>query len=644
MDPTNTEPEENSTLSPFSDGVFRDLFHSVNDAIFIHDAETGEILDVNETMCDMYGYTRAEARELSIEDLSSGVPPYTQETAVDYVQKAADGDPQVFDWQAEDNEGHRFWVEVSMRRATVDDETLILVIVRDITERKTHEQALEHLHETTRDLLAATSPDEIASITCDSATEVLGLPLIGVHLYDADTDALVPVAWSDAVASVLDGSPPSIPSGEGLAWQAYVNNEAQLYADVREVRDVLDEDTPFRSELHLPLGEHGVIIIGSTTPNDFDPTDATLAHILATNVEAALDRVERERELAEERTKYETVIERSHDGIVIIQDGRFVFTNPRGLDILGYEEGELIGKPLVDIIAPDEKERVRDRYERRTDPNAESPPSRYETRIQTSEGETRITEISASPIQYEGEPADLVIVRDVTERKHYEEQLEATTEELEALNRVVRHDIRNDMAIILGWAELLDDHVDEDGQEFLRKILTSGEHIVELTDTARDYIETLTSEDDLAVTPTPLRSVLETELDLRRESFPEAEFVLSGDVPDVEVTANEMLGSVFRNLLNNAVQHNDKGTPVVTVSCEVDGEDVVVRIADNGPGIPDAQTDSIFEKGNKGIESSGSGIGLYLVRTLVKQYNGTVEIEDNEPEGAVFIVRLPKAD
>jgi PAS domain S-box-containing protein len=644
MDPTNTEPEENSTLSPFSDGVFRDLFHSVNDAIFIHDAETGEILDVNETMCDMYGYTRAEARELSIEDLSSGVPPYTQETAVDYVQKAADGDPQVFDWQAEDNEGHRFWVEVSMRRATVDDETLILVIVRDITERKTHEQALEHLHETTRDLLAATSPDEIASITCDSATEVLGLPLIGVHLYDADTDALVPVAWSDAVASVLDGSPPSIPSGEGLAWQAYVNNEAQLYADVREVRDVLDEDTPFRSELHLPLGEHGVIIIGSTTPNDFDPTDATLAHILATNVEAALDRVERERELAEERTKYETVIERSHDGIVIIQDGRFVFTNPRGLDILGYEEGELIGKPLVDIIAPDEKERVRDRYERRTDPNAESPPSRYETRIQTSEGETRITEISASPIQYEGEPADLVIVRDVTERKRYEEQLEATTEELEALNRVVGHDIRNDMAIILGWAELLDDHVDEDGQEFLRKILTSGEHIVELTDTARDYIETLTSEDDLAVTPTPLRSVLETELDLRRESFPEAEFVLSGDVPDVEVTANEMLGSVFRNLLNNAVQHNDKGTPVVTVSCEVDGEDVVVRIADNGPGIPDAQTDSIFEKGNKGIESSGSGIGLYLVRTLVKQYNGTVEIEDNEPEGAVFIVRLPKAD
>jgi signal transduction histidine kinase len=105
-----------------------------------------------------------------------------------------------------------------------------------------------------------------------------------------------------------------------------------------------------------------------------------------------------------------------------------------------------------------------------------------------------------------------------------------------------------------------------------------------------------------------------------------------------------MLGAVFRNLLNNAVQHNDTAEPYVTVACDVDDAVVTVQIADNGPGIPDDQTDSIFEKGNTGIESAGSGIGLYLVATLVDQYDGTVRVDDNQPRGAVFTVQIPRAD
>jgi signal transduction histidine kinase len=117
-----------------------------------------------------------------------------------------------------------------------------------------------------------------------------------------------------------------------------------------------------------------------------------------------------------------------------------------------------------------------------------------------------------------------------------------------------------------------------------------------------------------------------------------------GGVPDVDVLANEMLGSVFRNLLNNAVQHNDAETPVVEVDCDVRAEDVIVRVADNGPGIPDEQKERIFEKDRKGIGSSGTGMGLYLVRTLVEGYGGDVRVEDGEPSGSVFVVRLPRAD
>ncbi|MFB6068355.1 MAG: sensor histidine kinase [Halobacterium sp.] len=158
------------------------------------------------------------------------------------------------------------------------------------------------------------------------------------------------------------------------------------------------------------------------------------------------------------------------------------------------------------------------------------------------------------------------------------------------------------------------------------------------------HSKNLTDEEELLVEPTPLRPAVENQLELRRASYPDAEFVLDGEIPDVDVSGNELLESVLKNLLNNAVQHNDKDEPVVTLSFDVDEENVVVRVADNGPGIPDERKDSIFGKGEKGLDSPGTGIGLYLVRTVVDEYGGDVWVEDNDPEGAIFNVRLSRAE
>jgi Signal transduction histidine kinase len=92
--------------------------------------------------------------------------------------------------------------------------------------------------------------------------------------------------------------------------------------------------------------------------------------------------------------------------------------------------------------------------------------------------------------------------------------------------------------------------------------------------------------------------------------------------------------------MSNTITHNDKELPEVTVSATVDEEVVRVRIADNGPGIPDTQKIQIFCEGEKGLDSGGTGTGLYLVETLVDRYEGSVWVEDNVPEGSVFIVEL----
>jgi signal transduction histidine kinase len=114
-------------------------------------------------------------------------------------------------------------------------------------------------------------------------------------------------------------------------------------------------------------------------------------------------------------------------------------------------------------------------------------------------------------------------------------------------------------------------------------------------------------------------------------------------VPETPVQANDMLEAVFRNLLKNAIQHNDKEVPEVDISARERTDSVLIQIADNGPGIPDTEKETIFGKGETGFDSSGTGLGLYLVKTLVESYGGVIEIDDNEPVGAVFSVTVPKA-
>ncbi|MUW14193.1 PAS domain-containing protein [Halorubrum sp. CBA1125] len=327
------------------------------------------------------------------------------------------------------------------------------------------------------------------------------------------------------------------------------------------------------------------------------------------------------------------------DGVALwtaTEPGQFDYISAGFEDIWGIPPAEITDdtERLIETIHPDDRDRIRENIEAS---RRELRDTSYEGRVVRSDGSVRwVLTRQVLLRDADGGVSEVVgICTDITEQKSRER-------ELEMLNRILRHDIRNDMAIILGWAEMLEGHVEDGKEETLQKILTSGEHVIELTELARDYVETVFADADVEKEPIPLRSTLETEISLREESFPEAAFVIDGGIPDVTVAANSLLSSVFRNLLNNAVQHNTNDDPVVEISCEVLDEAVRVRVADNGPGIPDEHKDVIFGKGEKGLGSSGTGLGLYLVQTLVTQYGGDIRIEDNDPTGAVFVVTLPR--
>ena len=233
--------------------------------------------------------------------------------------------------------------------------------------------------------------------------------------------------------------------------------------------------------------------------------------------------------------------------------------------------------------------------------------------------------------------------RALTELAHRKELLEEQRDNLDILNEVLRHDIRNDLQIITSYSEMLSDHVDDEGDSYLQTVKESADSAIELTMTA-GHIADVMLKHGLQRNRISLKPVIVEEVEAVRSSDPSATIEVEGELPDTEVLADQMVEAVFRNLLKNAIQHNDKERPRVAILAKETEGFVQVKIKDNGPGVIDDRKETIFGKNEQGLDSEGTGMGLHLVKTLIKEYDGKVRVEDNEPNGAKFIVSLPIAE
>lgn len=135
-----------------SEERFHTIYDSLNDAIFIHDAASGRVLDVNETACRLYGYSRSEIVDNSLLRLGTGEPPYSEADALAWIHRCADGTPQTFEWITTIHDGSHLWVEVSMRRAIIHGENRVVVMVRDISDRKRAEETVNAQQEQLEEL------------------------------------------------------------------------------------------------------------------------------------------------------------------------------------------------------------------------------------------------------------------------------------------------------------------------------------------------------------------------------------------------------------------------------------------------------------------------------------------------------------
>lgn len=227
----------------------------------------------------------------------------------------------------------------------------------------------------------------------------------------------------------------------------------------------------------------------------------------------------------------------------------------------------------------------------------------------------------------------IMVLRDITKLKRAEEEIRDMNEQLVLLNRLLRHDVKNNLAIVRGYLEV---YLEVRDDSYLRKALERIDACVEMANYARLIERLMKSDRELKVID--VSEILRKEVEAVKDK---AEVFMN--VPEnVLVYANELVCSVFQNVLFNAVFHNDKEHKKIWIDVVDKNGWIEVRIADNGPGIPDELKEEIFKKGVK-FKSKGAGLGLYFVKSLMERYGGYVRVEDNEPEGAVFILGFKSA-
>lgn len=377
---------------------------------------------------------------------------------------------------------------------------------------------------------------------------------------------------------------------------------------------------------------------------EFSDTESQLVELLARLIGQSLERRAyedkldiREAELAERREIYRSVIDASFDLVFRIDtEGRFTYVSPPVEEMLGYPPERYVGDHFVSML-PDE-EMIELAGELFDQVMAGQTVEEHYFPLDQRLGDPVYVDVRVTPL-YDGDvdpddrtPDDIVGVqgtaREATDRRQREQLIRV-------LNRVLRHNLRNDMNVISGSAELLRDRLSGDDADLARRIIETSADLVELSETARDLDKNLSEpaeSERIDLGPLVRRVVGRIEA-----QYPEV--TITNDVPETLMAYSApRLETALMELLENAASHGGEA-PAIEVGGERTDRSVVLRIEDQGPGLPE-QERLVLESGEETPLIHGSGLGLWLVHWIVQSLDGSLTVR--EPgTGTSIEVRLP---
>lgn len=455
-----------------------------------------------------------------------------------------------------------------------------------------------------------------------------------------------------------------------ICWEATVKekNRAVAIPDI-EKTPFFDTDPHVRrynlkSYLGFPVKLRNCVIgslcIVDTKTREFTDDDLHCIKALAASLSLEEERLALETELIEEKKKYRILVENANDAIYIIQDGFFKFANPRTIELSGYSWESLKLIHFTDLIHADDRDMVLKNHIRRLDGEKLAVP--YSFRIINKKKEPISVQINAAQIIWEGKPAVLGCIRDISRIRELEEKLERA-KKMELIGTMaggVAHDLNNVLSGLVSYPELLlmqlspDSPLKEPISVMHEAGLRAAEIVQDLLTLTRRGITVENSINLNHVIHDYFISAAHKRLE---KSYPDIRFKVSQE-PDLLniIGSASHISKIIMNLVMNAAEAiKEKGTvtvessnryldmPLIGYDDILEGEYVVLRVTDNGAGIPKKDLNKIFEPfyTKKRMGNSGSGLGLSVVWNCVKDHNGYIEVTSKLNKGTTFELYFP---
>jgi PAS domain S-box-containing protein len=598
------------------------IIENAGDAIIIFD-ESLKIILANNYACRLLGYSNGELLTMKSMDI---LAPADREKHIAKVEELKSTTSSVHERKFLRKDGSSVETEANVQ---VLKGTGYISIIRDITERKRAEEAIKRKESEFRAFF-----DNIENAAClldkDKRYVIFNKQFIKDHVRLTGTEPKVGQV-------VYERFPPEVQAER-----------------LKLIDNVLQSGNKGKIEIDVDYLRDGRRFYYRTA---FNPVNIDSKTMGVSTISIDLTSIK------EAEQKFKDLVEKSLTGVYIYDYEKFVYVNPRLVEMSGYTEEKLLTMNPLDFIHEDDREQVNENLRQRQEDSIKS--FYYTAKARKKDGTIIWIEVLGSVTTYNGKKATIGTILDITENKKAELEITSLNEslerkvvqrtaelneannELEAFNYSVAHDLRAPLAIVHGYSQILLEYhsqgLDNEAKQMLNNVTASSNKMAELIDDLLSFSQVGKQEMNIADADMNkiANSALENIIALNNNS--RAEVIINPLLPHA-VDKNLML-QVFVNLISNAIKYSGKkDNPRIELGSYLKYGYKVYYVKDNGAGFDMKDYHRLFgafQRLHSKSDYEGTGIGLALVMRIVTRHGGKVWAEAEQGKGATFYFSLP---
>lgn len=612
-------PNKDNTIPIPDVDIYRVIYDKLPQGVVV--VKNDKVQYANQALADIAGVSLEKIHSWGMDDILGVLAGEDPKTVKTLYQDTAKGITKegLLQFSFIHKNGETRYIEVIPTIISVEGENIYHAIITDVTMRVRAETALRENEERFRQTFDAIPDPAYVWEKMEDGT--IALQMVNQAM----------MQYSRGLAKDYLGRPPE-----------------DLFPDNSEmssmIRTTMNEGGKTRAEIRFEISSIPAHVEPRRLIVDYTRSAENLVVMITTDI---TDILKAQDAIRESEERFRSMAESIQDGVTIMEGSPVVYVNDRACEIFGYPRDEFMKMTTLDLVAPEEQERVGAIVGQSMATG--DYPDQLEFWTVRKDGTRRyVSNRFAFTTRDDGTPVQFVIATDITERMMAYEATKEAHARAELFNDLMAHDLNNIHQGIMSSLEL---------------ILMSGnlpQHLVTQVDVALEQVKrgseiianvrkfSRVVEEPLKLSKFDIDPVLLSAEVMVSSAFPEKSVNVNPSFQkgDFKVFADEFLVDAFFNILHNAVKHDQSNDVTIEVKARIaEGSNSVdILFEDYGPGIRDSKKATLFSR-IKEDGDVGAGIGLTLVQRIVRRYGGDVGVEDrvkgDYSKGACFIVRLP---